>query len=49
MYNDGVGAFSLDEEGRLIWQDDKDDAGKDMRFEWVSEYNADFDTEEADG
>lgn len=47
VYDDGIAGFSLDEEGRLLWLDDKDDAGKDMRFEWVSEYNEDLDIKES--
>lgn len=35
IYEDGEATFSLDEEGYMIWQDAKEDAGKDMRFEWV--------------
>jgi len=35
VYDDGAAAFYLDEEGYLIWQDEKEDAGKDMRFEYV--------------
>ena len=33
VYNDGNATFSLDDEGRLIWQDEKEDAGAGMRFE----------------
>ena len=37
VYNDGQATFSLDEEGCLIWQDEKEDAGKDMHFERVGD------------
>lgn len=33
VYNDGQATFSLDGEGRLIWQDEKENAGEGMRFE----------------
>ena len=39
IYEDGEATFTLDEEGHLIWQDEKEDAGKDMRFEWVEIVN----------
>ena len=32
VYNDGEAVFSLDEEGCLIWQDKKENAGDGMRF-----------------
>ena len=32
-YNDGTATFFLDEEGYLIWQDEKENAGEGMRFE----------------
>lgn len=38
-YNDGEATFALDEEGYLIWHDEKEDAGKDMRFEKVDLYS----------
>ena len=47
VYNDGEAVFSLDEEGYLIWQDEKENAGEGMRFEWVSEIL--LTEEEADG
>ena len=34
-YEDGEAAFVLDSDGHLLWQDEKEDAGKDMTFEWV--------------
>ena len=34
-YEDGEATFSLDENGHLIWHDMKEDAGKDMAFEYV--------------
>lgn len=37
IYDDGQATFSLDEDGRLIWQDEKEDAGKDMHFERVGD------------
>ena len=39
VYNDGSAIFALDEEGYLIWRDEKEDAGKDMRFEKVDRYS----------
>lgn len=33
VYNDGEATFYLDGEGYLIWQDEKENAGADMRFE----------------
>lgn len=35
IYEDGEATFTLDEEGHLLWHDAKEDAGKDMAFEWV--------------
>ena len=32
VYNDGCAAFSLDADGRLIWTDEKENAGEGMRF-----------------
>ena len=32
IYNDGEAVFFLDEEGYLIWQDQKDNSGEGMRF-----------------
>lgn len=32
-YNDGEATFLLDDEGYLIWQDEKENAGEGMRFE----------------
>ena len=32
VYNDGSAVFSLDADGRLIWQDEKENAGEGMRF-----------------
>lgn len=36
-YNDGKAVFSLDGEGKLIWQDQKENAGEGMRFEKIPE------------
>lgn len=33
VYNDGTAAFLLDRDGYLIWQDNKEYAGKGLRFE----------------
>ena len=33
VYSDGTATFLLDKEGYLIWQDNKEYAGKGMRFE----------------
>jgi len=35
VYEDGEATFALDEDGYLIWNDEKENAGQDMRFEWV--------------
>ncbi len=37
VYEDGEAVFSLDEEGKLIWQDMKENAGDGMRFEKLPE------------
>ena len=37
VYNDGEAVFSLDEEGKLIWLDEKENAGDGMRFEKLPE------------
>lgn len=37
IYNDGEAIFSLDEEGKLIWLDEKENAGDGMRFEKLPE------------
>ena len=36
-YNDGTATFLLDDEGCLIWQDEKENAGEGMRFEKLPE------------
>ena len=36
-YNDGAATFLLDEEGHLIWRDEKENAGEGMRFERIPE------------
>ncbi|MBR3740383.1 MAG: hypothetical protein IKN04_07960 [Clostridia bacterium] len=41
-YNDGEAVFSLDEEGKLIWLDEKENAGDGMRFEKIPEEPADL-------
>ena len=35
IYSDGSATFSLDGEGKLIWQDEKENAGDGMRFERI--------------
>ena len=37
VYDDGTATFSLDADGRLIWLDEKENAGKDMYFERISD------------
>ena len=37
IYNDGDAVFSLDAEGYLIWEDQKENAGDGMRFEKLPE------------
>lgn len=44
VYGDGAAVFTLDAEGRLIWQDEKDDAGKDLRFEKLENFEPPFKT-----
>ena len=39
VYDDGNAVFSLDKEGYLIWYDEKEDAGKDLRFKKVDRYS----------
>ena len=39
VYDDGSAVFSIDAEGYLHWLDEKEDAGKDMRFERAGEEN----------
>ncbi len=36
-YNDGAATFLLDEEGYLIWWDEKENAGEGMRFDQIPE------------
>jgi len=47
-YEDGEAVFSLDEEGFLIWQDAKENAGEGMRFDRIGDY-PDLSDEEAVG
>ena len=35
VYEDGEAVFTLDEDNHLIWKDAKEDAGKDLHFEYV--------------
>lgn len=49
VYDDGVAAFSLDEEGNLIWEDQKENAGEGMKFIRVSDYIPDPTEEDAQG
>ena len=37
VYEDGQATFSLNEDGKLIWKDEKEDAGKDMLFEYIDD------------
>ncbi|MBR5345369.1 MAG: hypothetical protein IK127_06045 [Clostridia bacterium] len=37
VYDDGEATFYLDEEGFLIWADEKENAGEGMRFELLPE------------
>ena len=37
VYTDGSATFKLDADGHLLWQDNKEDAGKDMVFERVDD------------
>ena len=41
-YEDGDATFAIDGEGHLLWQDAKEDAGKDMRFEWMNRVDVDL-------
>ena len=38
VYEDGQATFPLDEEGHLIWTDEKENAGEGMLFEYIGEY-----------
>ena len=49
VYDDGVAAFSLDEEGNLIWEDQKENAGEGMKFIRVSDYIPDPAEKDAQG
>jgi len=33
LYEDGSATFSIDNQGKLTWKDDKEDAGKNMKFD----------------
>ena len=35
VYDDGAAKFSLNDDSMLIWQDEKEDAGKDLVFEYM--------------
>ena len=37
VYEDGEATFYLDEEGCLVWVDEKENAGEGMRFEFMPE------------
>ena len=39
VYEDGSAVFALDEQGRLIWRDGKEDAGRDARFTKIGRYD----------
>ena len=38
FYEDGYAEFSISEEGKLIWKDLKEDAGKDLAFEKIGSF-----------
>ena len=46
IYSDGSATFSLDGEGKLIWRDEKENAGDGMLFEKVSDYEEEIPAEE---
>ena len=37
VYDDGTATFSIDEEGHLIWLDEKENAGEGMLFDRISD------------
>ena len=39
---EGSFSFTIDGEGHLLWQDAKEDAGKDMHFEWMNRVDVDL-------
>ncbi len=57
VYDDGEAVFSIDEEGYLIWDDEKENAGEGMRFEkmpwqperWFDTLGEAFDEAEYEG
>ena len=42
VYNDGKASFFLNEEGKLIWDDEKEDAGAGFAFEKIGWFAYDF-------
>lgn len=51
VYDDDVSFFTLREDGRLVWQSEKENFGQEMAFEWISAFEGAFseDTPDADG
>ena len=39
VYSDGAAEFTIDQDGKLLWNDKKEDAAQDMAFERVSFYS----------
>ena len=37
VYDDGTATFSIDEEGHLIWLDEKENAGEGMLFDRIGD------------
>ena len=48
VYDDGSAAFSIDGEGRLVWDDRKEGAGEGMTFGYVDDADDGEDPDEAD-
>ena len=49
MYSDGVASFSLDEQGHLIWKDEKEDVGAGHAFEKIGWFEGTWDASNENG
>ncbi len=38
IYEDGIAGFFIDEDGLMIWQDEKENAGEGLQFERISDH-----------
>ena len=48
VYSDGAAVFSLDEAGRLLWEDAKENAGADAAFEKIGWFESTWDANSGD-